>query len=125
MKLYGYWRSSASWRVRIGLGLKGLPYEYVAVHLKDGVQHSDAHRARSPMAQIPVLEWDEGGATRRLTQSLAILEYLDETHPEPPLLPNDPHPKGQMEGATTLYSLTTALIVFTSQILISGEILVA
>lgn len=95
MKLYGYWRSSASWRVRIGLGLKGLPYEYVAVHLKDGVQHSDAHRARSPMAQIPVLEWDEGGAARRLTQSLAILEYLDELHPEPPLLPSDPYERAR------------------------------
>jgi maleylpyruvate isomerase len=85
IKLYNYFRSSASYRVRIALGLKGLPYEYVAVHLlKDGGQQlASAFRALNAEALVPVLE--DGG--RVLTQSLAIIEYLDETHPQPPLLP--------------------------------------
>ncbi len=89
MKLYSYYRSSASYRVRIGLALKGLAYEYVAVNLvKDGgEQHGDAHRARNLMEQVPVLEIEEGGTTSLLTQSVSILEYLDERYPSPPLLP--------------------------------------
>jgi maleylacetoacetate isomerase len=85
MKLYNYFRSSASFRVRIALNLKGLPYEYAVVHLlKDGGQQFKAEfRALNPEALIPVLE-DSGHA---LTQSLAIIEYLEETHPQPPLLP--------------------------------------
>jgi maleylacetoacetate isomerase len=88
MKLYNYFRSSASFRVRIALNLKGLPYEYVVVHLtKGGGQQFDpAFRAINPDALIPVL--DDGGHT--LTQSLAIIEYLEETHPEPALLPRAP-----------------------------------
>ena len=92
MKLYNYARSSASYRVRIGLSLKGLPFEYVPVHLlKDGgEQHSESHMRRNRMGQVPVLEWEEGGKTIELTQSVAILEYLDECHPEPPFLPREP-----------------------------------
>jgi maleylacetoacetate isomerase len=88
MKLYNYFRSSASFRVRIALNLKGLPYEYAVVHLtRDGGQQFDpAFRAINPDALIPVLD-DDG---RTLTQSLAIMEYLEETHPEPPLLPGTP-----------------------------------
>jgi maleylacetoacetate isomerase len=88
MKLYNYFRSSASFRVRIALNLKGLPYEYALVHLTrdGGQQFAPAFRALNPDALIPVLE-DEGHA---LTQSLAIIEYLDETRPEPPLLPKAP-----------------------------------
>ena len=88
MKLYNYFRSSASFRVRIALNLKGLPYEYAAVHLTKGggQQFAPEFRAINPDALIPVLE-DEG---QRLTQSLAIIEYLEETHPEPPLLPTAP-----------------------------------
>lgn len=91
MKLYGYWRSSSSWRVRIGLALKGIAYEYLPVHLLEagGRQYAPAYTERSPMQQVPCLEWDEGGETRRLTQSLAILSWLDATHPTPPLLPGD------------------------------------
>jgi maleylpyruvate isomerase len=91
MKLYGYWRSSASWRVRIGLHLKGLDFDYAAVHLvKDGgQQHSDEHHSRNPMRQVPVLELEHQGQTVHLAQSLAILEFLDEVHPEPALLPAD------------------------------------
>jgi maleylacetoacetate isomerase len=88
VKLYGYFRSSAAYRVRIALNLKGLAYEAVPVHLlRDGGEHhAAAYRALNPQELVPALE-DEG---RILTQSLAIIEYLDETHPEPPLLPADP-----------------------------------
>jgi maleylpyruvate isomerase len=88
MKLYNYFRSSASFRVRIALNYKGLPYEYAVVHLTKGggQQFAPEFRVINPDALIPVLD-DEG---QRLTQSLAIIEYLEETHPEPPLLPTAP-----------------------------------
>ena len=87
IKLYNYFRSSASYRVRIALNLKGLPYEYVPVHLlKDGGQQlAPSFRALNPELLVPVLD-DDGEV---LTQSLAIIEYLEETRPEPPLLPRD------------------------------------
>jgi maleylpyruvate isomerase len=87
MKLYDYFRSSASYRVRIGLKLKGLEYESVPVHLvRDGGEQLKAeYRAVNPSALVPALQDD--GAT--MTQSLAILEYLDEMHPLMPLLPRD------------------------------------
>jgi maleylpyruvate isomerase len=88
MKLYSYWRSSASWRVRIALELKGIGYECVPVHLLAGEQRAPEHRAKNPMQQVPVLEFEQGGALVRLTQSLAIVHYLDEAHREPPLLPS-------------------------------------
>jgi maleylpyruvate isomerase len=86
--LRGYFRSSATWRVRIALGLKGLPFEVAPVHLlRDGGEQRRAeHRALNPLAQVPVLQLDDG---RALTQSMAILEYLEEAHPTPPLLPRD------------------------------------
>ncbi len=86
MKLYGYWRSSASYRVRIGLNLKGIAYENVPVHLArgGGEQHGAAFAAINPQSQVPALELDDGSV---LTQSLAILEYLDEAYAEPSLLP--------------------------------------
>ena len=83
--LHGAARSSASFRVRIALNYKGLPYEYVPVSLLKGDQFSDAFRQMNPAELVPVLE-HEG---QRLTQSLAILEYLEETYPQPPLLPHD------------------------------------
>jgi maleylacetoacetate isomerase len=88
MKLYGYFRSSASWRVRIALHLKGLPHETVAIHLVNdgGQQLSDAYRAINPDRLVPALAIDDGDIPP-LTQSLAIIEYLDEVHPAPPLLP--------------------------------------
>jgi maleylpyruvate isomerase len=89
IRLYSYWRSSASWRARIALGWKGVAFEYRAVHL-GGEQHADEYAARNPMQQVPTLEWDEGGTVRRISQSMAILEYLEETIPEPPLLPREP-----------------------------------
>jgi len=88
MKLYSYFRSSAAYRVRIALNLKQLPFEYVPVHLvRDGGQQlQDAYRALSPDALVPTLIDDDA----TLQQSLAIIEYLEETHPEPPLLPKAP-----------------------------------
>ena len=85
MKLYNYFRSSASYRVRIALALKGLDYEYVPVHLLRNEQLAESYAQISPARLVPLLD-DDG---RLVTQSLAIVEYLDETHPEPPLLPGD------------------------------------
>lgn len=87
MKLYAYWRSSASWRVRIGLALKGIPYTTVPVNLLHGDQIAGPHRERSPLGQVPVLELADG---TQLTQSIAILIWLDSYRPSPALLPADP-----------------------------------
>lgn len=89
MKLYSYFRSSAAFRVRIALNLKGLAYETVPVHLvRDGGEHrKPAYRAINPQMRVPTLELDDG---TRIVQSPAILEYLEETCPAPPLLPSDP-----------------------------------
>lgn len=86
MKLYNYFRSSASFRVRIALELKGLSYDYLPVHLAKGEHKQAGYAAISPTALVPTLELASG---ERLGQSMAIMEYLDETHPNPPLLPAD------------------------------------
>ena len=90
MKLYGYWRSSCSWRARIALNLKGLKYEYLPVNLLNGEQHGEAYRAVNPTGTVPVLEVTEAGRPVRLSQSIAIMEYLEELHPAPPILPKTP-----------------------------------
>jgi maleylacetoacetate isomerase len=89
VKLYSYFRSSAAYRTRIALNLKGIAYETIAIHLtKDGgKQHSAEFRAVNPQMRVPALALDNGEV---LLQSLAIIEYLDEVHPDPPLLPRDP-----------------------------------
>ncbi|MDB5956703.1 maleylacetoacetate isomerase [Ramlibacter sp.] len=87
MKLHNYFRSSASFRVRIALALKGLGYEYLPVHLVKGEHRQEKYAAVSPSQLVPTLELDDG---QLLGQSMAIIEYLDETHPNPPLLPSDP-----------------------------------
>ena len=84
MKLHGYFRSSAAYRVRIALNLKGLSTEHLPHHLRKGEQCAPAYLALNPQGLVPTLEGDDGTA---LTQSLAIIEWLDETHPNPPLLP--------------------------------------
>jgi maleylpyruvate isomerase len=91
---YDYWRSSSAWRVRIALNLKGISVERRAVNLvagEGGGQHAPDFRALNPLGQVPVLVIDEGSARpRTLTQSMAILEYLEERFPVPPLLPAEP-----------------------------------
>lgn len=88
--LHNYWRSSASHRVRIGLGLKELPYEYSVVNILHREQHADAYRERNPMAQVPTLEvTDDDGTVHTIAQSLPILEYLDERFAERPIMPKD------------------------------------
>src|SRR5438477_11282660 len=87
MKLHGYFRSSASYRVRIALNLKGLSAEQLTHHLRKGEQRDPAYLAINPQGLVPTLQDDRGAA---LTQSLAIIEWLDEMYPDPPLLPKDP-----------------------------------
>ncbi|MFO1273523.1 MAG: maleylacetoacetate isomerase [Rubrivivax sp.] len=85
MELYNYFRSSASYRVRIALALKGLDYDYIPVHLQRNEQFAESYAALSPARLVPLLE----DGDNLVSQSLAIIEYLEETHPEPPLLPKD------------------------------------
>jgi maleylpyruvate isomerase len=87
MRLHGYFRSSASYRVRIALNLKGLGAEQLTHHLRKGEQRDPAYLALNPQGLVPTLQDDRGAV---LTQSLAIIEWLDEIHPHPPLLPKDP-----------------------------------
>ena len=96
MKLYGYFRSSASYRVRIALNLKGLSYEQASVHLMrgGGEQFTAAFRQLNAQSLVPVLQDDE----RVLTQSLAIMEYLEEVHPQPPLLPKNPAARARVRS---------------------------
>jgi maleylacetoacetate isomerase len=86
MKLYGYWRSSASYRVRIALALKGIEVEHIPVNLRTGEQGQGEHLTRNPQGYLPVLELED---STQLTQSLAIMDYLDATFPEPALMPRD------------------------------------
>jgi maleylacetoacetate isomerase len=95
MRLFDYWRSSAAYRVRIALHLKGVAFEQVTVNLRQGGHRTLDYLGRNPQGLVPTLEI-EGG--RRLTQSLAIIEWLDETHPEPPLLPMDPLARAEVRS---------------------------
>lgn len=90
MKLHNYFRSSASFRVRIALNLKGLAYDYVPVHIARGDHLTGPYAALSADHLVPMLEEDAAEGGERFSQSMAIIEYLDEVHPAPPLLPQDP-----------------------------------
>jgi maleylacetoacetate isomerase len=96
LTLYGYWRSSAAYRVRIALNLKGLDYQQVAVHLlkEGGQQHSAGYLALNPQGLLPLLVDGE----TKIAQSLAILEYLEETHPQPALLPSTAAQRAQVRA---------------------------
>lgn len=117
LRLYHYWRSTSSWRVRWALAHKGLNAEFVAVSLLDGESESDEHRARNPFGYVPVLEFlGETDPTRRyLVESLAIVEFLEECSPTNPLLPRDPRDRAHVRalaetinaGTQPLQNLTT------------------
>ncbi|HZV85851.1 MAG TPA: maleylacetoacetate isomerase [Brevundimonas sp.] len=98
MILHGYWRSGAAWRTRIALELKGVTYAQAGVDLRTGAQRSDAFMALNPQGMVPALEVD--GAV--LTQSPAILEWLEETRPTPPLLPSEPLARAQVRAMAAL-----------------------
>jgi maleylacetoacetate isomerase len=96
MRLYDYFRSSAAYRVRIALNLKGIvPDERTYVHLRMGHQRAQDYLALNPQGLVPALALDDG---RVLTQSIAIVEYLDEPHPDPPLLPSDAEGRARVRG---------------------------
>ena len=98
LTLHSYWRATAPYRVRIGLALKGLAYDYVAVNLLDGSQRADAYAATNPQHLVPALETGDGV----LTQSLAILEWLEETHPQPALLPATPRDRAMVRAVAEI-----------------------
>ena len=98
MKLFGFFRSSAAFRVRIALNLKGLTYEDAFIHLRRGDQRAADYLAVNPQGLVPALEID--GQT--LIQSMAIVEYLDETHPQPPFLPADPAGRARVRALAAI-----------------------
>ena len=105
MKLFTYWRSLATYRVRIALNLKGVaPDELIDVNLPQGKQREDAFRRINPMMAIPALVENDGTV---LFESLAILEYLDETYPNPPLLPKDPKARARVRGVAQIVACDT------------------
>ena len=104
MRLHGYFRSSAAWRVRIALGLKGLVAEQSFHHLRKGEQNAPAYKALNPQGLLPALETDEGDV---LTQSIAIIEWLDETHPHPALLPTDPIARAKVRAFAQVIACDT------------------
>lgn len=102
MKLYSYWRSTTSYRVRIVLNLKGFEYEIAPINLVKNQQHTSEYTALNPGKGVPMLELDNG---RHLTQSMAIIEYLDTLRPEPAILPTDPFKRAQVMAAAHVIAL--------------------
>jgi maleylacetoacetate isomerase len=96
MKLYGFWRSLATYRVKVALALKGIKVDEVSIDILKGMQHEKDYLKLNPQAVVPALVLDEGGPP--LFQSMAILEYLEETKPQPPLLPKDPRGRARVRG---------------------------
>lgn len=96
MKLYTYWRSTTSYRIRIALNLKGVGYEPIPVNLVAGEQRAEDYAALNPGRGVPTLVLDDG---RVLTQSMAILDWIERTYPEPALLPDDPFERAEVQAA--------------------------
>jgi maleylacetoacetate isomerase/maleylpyruvate isomerase len=96
MKLYGFWRSLATYRVKVALALKGMQVDEVSIDILKGMQHQPDYKSVNPQSVVPSLVPDDGGAP--LFQSMAIMEWLDETKPQPPLLPKDPRGRARVRG---------------------------
>ncbi len=101
IRMYGFWRSAASFRVRIALNLKGLAYEETMIDLDAGEQYAPGYKAINPQAAVPAVFVDDGPP---ITQSLAVLEYLEETHPEPALLPADPRGRARVRSLALIFA---------------------
>ena len=101
MKLYSFFRSSASYRVRIALALKGIKYETASIKFADNAHRTEAFRKVNPQRRVPALDPGNG---HTLIQSLAIIEYLDEVHPKPALLPKDPIERAQVRAVSQIIS---------------------
>src|SRR5258708_35606892 len=104
MKLYGFWRSLGTYRVKVALALKGLEVDEVSIDLLKGKQHEPGYLKVNPQAVVPALVLEDGGPP--LFQSLAILEYLEETRPQPPLPPKDPRGRARVAGSPSSRRLT-------------------
>jgi maleylacetoacetate isomerase len=109
MKLYTYFRSSAAFRVRIALNIKGIAYQSIPIHLvRDGGEHrKPSYRAINPQGRVPALAVDGPAGETILTQSLAIVEYLEETVPEPPLLPRNPLDRAKVRALAQVIACDT------------------
>ncbi|MDQ6881207.1 MAG: maleylacetoacetate isomerase [Pseudomonadota bacterium] len=107
-ELFSFWRTSATYRVRVALNLKGVPRQERNVDIDAGEQRSEAFLKINPMAAIPALiDREAGSAAEPLTQSVAILEFLDETYPSPPLLPADPHGRARVRSIAAMCAADT------------------
>lgn len=102
--LYGYWRSGTSYRTRLALALKGIAVAHVPIDLRDGEQGSEAFLAKNPQGLVPTLELEDG---TQLSQSLAIIEYLEEVRPEPPLLPSEPAARARVRQMAQVVACDT------------------
>lgn len=107
LRLYHYWRSSSSWRVRWALQVKGVPYEAIAINLLANESESPEHLKRNPYGTVPVLELPRELRGQYLGESMAIIEWLEETHPEPSLLPGDPFQRARIRQLAELINAGT------------------
>ena len=107
LRLYHYWRSSSSWRVRWALDYKNISYQKVAINLLNQESESDSHLERNPSAQVPTLEFLSAAPIRFLSESVAIIEWLESSHPEPALLPTDPYLRARCRELTEMINSGT------------------